>query len=46
MLYMFHYEITGIYSRDADVWLLTAKFLIFALFFQLSAVIAAPIQGA
>lgn len=34
------------YAADRDVLLLTKDFLLFALFFQLSDAIAAPIQGA
>jgi multidrug resistance protein, MATE family len=39
-------QIAGIYTNDTEVLKLTTQFLLFALFFQLSDAIAAPIQGA
>ncbi|MBD1379022.1 MATE family efflux transporter [Metabacillus arenae] len=39
-------QIAGIYTNNPDVLLLTQQFLIYAIFFQLSDAIAAPIQGA
>lgn len=44
-LYFFRIRIAGIYTNDEEVLLLTSHFLIYALFFQLSDAIAAPIQG-
>lgn len=46
ILYFFRSEIAGIYTDDPQVLELTAQFLLFALFFQLSDAIQAPIQGA
>ncbi|MDZ5473827.1 MATE family efflux transporter [Bacillus sp. 31A1R] len=46
VLYLYREPIAGIYTSDANVLKLTAHFLIYALFFQLSDAIAAPIQGA
>ena len=46
VLYFFRTEIAGIYSNDPEVINLAAHFLIYALFFQLSDAIMAPIQGA
>lgn len=46
LLFTFRYEIAGFYTSDERVLELTAYFLIFALFFQLSDAIQAPIQGA
>lgn len=42
----FRAQIAGMYTSDPDVLLLTQHFLIYALFFQLSDAVAAPIQGA
>lgn len=39
-------EIAGLYTNDPVVLRLTTEFLLYALFFQLSDAIAAPIQGA
>jgi multidrug resistance protein, MATE family len=46
LLLLFPDEIAGIYTNDPNVLKLTSQFLLFALFFQLSDAIAAPIQGA
>lgn len=46
ILLLFRYDIAGIYTADPVVLKLTAKFLLYALFFQLSDAIQAPIQGA
>lgn len=41
----FRHQIAGIYSTDPEVINLTADFLLYALFFQLSDAIQAPVQG-
>ncbi|MEK4147693.1 MATE family efflux transporter [Robertmurraya sp. FSL W8-0741] len=46
ILLIFRFEIASFYTTDAKVLELTAHFLLFALFFQLSDAIQAPIQGA
>lgn len=46
ILLLFRSEIAGIYTDDPAVQELTAHFLIYALFFQLSDALQAPIQGA
>lgn len=46
ILLLFRDEIARIYSTDDKVLQLTAHFLLYALFFQLSDAIQAPIQGA
>ncbi|MDX8291649.1 MATE family efflux transporter [Metabacillus indicus] len=46
VIYFFRSEIAGIYTNDRVVVALSAQFLIYAIFFQLSDAIAAPIQGA
>ena len=46
MIYFFRPEIATLYTTDAAVLKLTQEFLIYAIFFQLSDAIAAPIQGA
>lgn len=46
IILLFREQIAGLYAADRDVLLLTRDFLLFALFFQLSDAIAAPIQGA
>ncbi|AZV51265.1 MATE family efflux transporter [Bacillus halotolerans] len=43
---LFREQIAGMYTSDQDVLRLTKHFLIYALFFQLSDAVAAPIQGA
>jgi multidrug resistance protein, MATE family len=45
-LLIFNEEVAGFYTKDAAVLALTQQFLVYALFFQLSDAIAAPIQGA
>lgn len=44
-LFMFSENIAGMYGEDTALIELTQKFLLFAIFFQLSDAIAAPIQG-
>ena len=46
MIYFLRPEIATLYTTDAAVLKLTQDFLIYAIFFQLSDAIAAPIQGA
>lgn len=46
IIYFFREPIAGIYSTNQEVVLLTTQFLIYAIFFQLSDAVAAPIQGA
>ncbi|MCY7846854.1 MATE family efflux transporter [Bacillus haynesii] len=46
IILLFREQIAGLYAADRDVLLLTKDFLLYALFFQLSDAIAAPIQGA
>ncbi|AYV70397.1 MULTISPECIES: MATE family efflux transporter [Niallia] len=46
ILLTFRTNIAGIYTNDWEVLQLTAHFLIYAIFFQLSDAIQAPIQGA
>ncbi|TVY10516.1 MATE family efflux transporter [Paenibacillus cremeus] len=45
-LYLFSDAVAGIYTKDRDVLELMQQFLLYAIFFQLSDAIAAPIQGA
>lgn len=45
-LFMLRTEVAGIYTKDVEVLKLTSQFLIFAIFFQLSDAIQAPVQGA
>ncbi|MBP1931753.1 MATE family efflux transporter [Ammoniphilus resinae] len=45
-LLVFHEQIAGMYTTDPTVLALTKHFLMYAIFFQLSDGIAAPIQGA
>jgi multidrug resistance protein, MATE family len=44
-LFFFREQVASVYTADVHVMKLTAHFLIYALFFQLSDAIAAPIQG-
>lgn len=44
-LFLFHSEVAGLYTLDPHVREITESFLIFAIFFQLSDAIAAPVQG-
>ncbi|WP_102274910.1 MATE family efflux transporter [Cytobacillus massiliigabonensis] len=46
ILLFFRPEVAGIYTKDPVVIKLTAQFLIFAIFFQLSDAIQASVQGA
>lgn len=46
IIYFFREPVSMIYTTDPVVSLLTQQFLVFAVFFQLSDAIAAPIQGA
>ncbi|KAB2338153.1 MATE family efflux transporter [Cytobacillus depressus] len=46
VLFFTRTEVAAIYSKDQEVIQLTAQFLIYAIFFQLSDAIAAPVQGA
>ncbi|MFK4997817.1 MATE family efflux transporter [Bacillus sp. N9] len=46
LLFIFRLEVAQIYSEDLQVVKLTSQFLLFAVFFQLSDAIQAPIQGA
>lgn len=46
ILFLFRFEIAGLYTTDHQVLEMTAYFLIYAIFFQLSDAIQAPIQGA
>lgn len=46
LLFFTRAEVAGIYSKDPEVIKLTAHFLIFAIFFQISDAIQAPVQGA
>jgi multidrug resistance protein, MATE family len=45
IIYIFREQVASIYTEDAAVISLTAQFLIYAIFFQLSDALAAPIQG-
>ena len=44
--FSFRKEVAGLYSNEPQVIELSIQFLLFALFFQLSDAIQAPIQGA
>lgn len=46
LLFIFRGEVAQLYSDDIDVVKLTSQFLLFAVFFQLSDAVQAPIQGA
>lgn len=46
ILILFRFDIAGLYTNDHEVLQLTSHFLLYALFFQLSDAIQAPIQGA
>ncbi|GGJ66097.1 MATE family multidrug resistance protein [Anoxybacillus voinovskiensis] len=46
VLYVFRGEIAALYTNDEPVWELTKQFLLYAIFFQFSDAVAAPIQGA
>ncbi|RNB91163.1 MATE family efflux transporter [Brevibacillus fluminis] len=45
-LFLFNKEVAALYTTDMDVLTLTQHFLLYAIFFQMSDAIAAPIQGA
>lgn len=45
MLFLFREPIASIYTQDKSVVMLTAHFLLFAIFFQVSDAVQAPIQG-
>ena len=45
-LSVFNSQIAGLYTQEADLLELIQNFLVYAVFFQLSDAIAAPIQGA
>ncbi|HWO96260.1 MAG TPA: MATE family efflux transporter [Bacillus sp. (in: firmicutes)] len=45
-LFYLREPIAGMYTKDAEVLALTSHFLIYAIFFQLSDALQAPIQGA
>ncbi|CAH0347322.1 Multidrug resistance protein NorM [Bacillus sp. CECT 9360] len=45
IIFFFRDEVASIYTEDAAVMKLTAHFLIYAIFFQLSDAVQAPIQG-
>jgi len=45
LLLVFREQVAGFYSSEPEVLALTQQFLVYALFFQLSDAIAAPIQG-
>jgi len=44
-LFIFSQQVAELYTEDVDVLKLTQDFLLYAIFFQLSDAIAAPIQG-
>lgn len=44
-LLFFNEQVAGLYTKDLSVLLLAKRFLIFAIFFQLSDAIATPMQG-
>ncbi|MEI4788768.1 MATE family efflux transporter [Bacillus sp. FJAT-53060] len=46
LILLFRPEIAGLYTSESSVLQMTQHFLIYAIFFQLSDAIAAPIQGA
>lgn len=43
---LFHTEVASMYTKDSTVLALTEHFLMYAIFFQVSDAIAAPVQGA
>lgn len=45
-LYVFNYQVAKMYSNNTEIVELIQSFLMYAIFFQLSDAIAAPIQGA
>jgi len=46
VIYLLREQVASLYSTDKEVILLTQHFLLYAIFFQLSDAIQAPIQGA
>ncbi|MRX72918.1 MATE family efflux transporter [Bacillus lacus] len=46
IIYFLRPQIASLYTGDREVFIMTQAFLIYAIFFQLSDAIAAPIQGA
>ncbi|MDF2946574.1 MAG: efflux family protein [Bacillales bacterium] len=46
IIYFFRFEVAGMYTNDLSVQTMAGGFLIFAILFQLSDAVAAPIQGA
>jgi MATE family multidrug resistance protein len=46
VIFVFHAEIAAIYTKEIYVQQLTQQFLMFAILFQVSDAIAAPVQGA
>lgn len=44
-LFVFSAQVAGLYTEDVDVLQVAQNFLLYAIFFQLSDAIAAPIQG-
>jgi len=46
IIYLFRYDVAGLYTNDPSVQTLAGEFLIFAILFQLFDAFAAPIQGA
>lgn len=45
-LYIFNYQVARLYSSNTEIVELIQSFLLYAIFFQLSDAVAAPIQGA
>lgn len=43
---IFHTEVASMYTNDSEVLALTEHFLMYAIFFQVSDAVAAPVQGA
>ncbi|TYR80862.1 MATE family efflux transporter [Priestia megaterium] len=46
LLFAFREQVAALYTNDPEVLMLTSHFLVYAVFFQLSDAIQAPIQGA
>ncbi|MFE4814169.1 MATE family efflux transporter [Peribacillus simplex] len=45
ILFLFREPVASLYSKDHEVMMLTSHFLIYAIFFQISDALQAPIQG-
>ncbi|YCI75000.1 MATE family efflux transporter [Bacillus sp. R1-10] len=45
ILFLFREPVASLYTKDHDVMMLTSHFLIYAIFFQISDALQAPIQG-